>query len=269
LWYQKFLLKTNAKISTRKNLLTLVRHLHWLAFGANWGVRRRLLGWNCVCLVLELSKGHSPSRDKADFLEAFEALEDGGEVVCVDVARNVLQEQDLVRPDVFVGDNGSSSLRCARLLGRDCGVGLCFRILFRALEICIESVFAVQSVHREKRTFLHEPLALVLVEHVTCFAFDCLVAVRFCHSNPHLLAEHWEAIDNFDSFLGSLLALEDDKSLTFALYAALSNDVDDGAEVFEDDSECIFHVFDGGALLEVVDLLLLASRRMVRSPRAA
>jgi hypothetical protein len=216
-----------------------------------------------VCLRLEFSKGHSPSRDKADFLEAGEALEDGGEVVCVDVARNVLQEEDLVGPYVFVGDGCSSSLRCARLLGRDCGVGLCFRILFRALEVYVESVLAVRSIHRKQLTFLHESLALVLVEHVSCFALDCLVAVRFCHRNPHLLAKQCKAVDDFGSLHSGLLALEDDKSLTFALQAVFSNDVDNGAEAFENDPKHILQMIDIDALLEVVDLVLLASRRKV------
>jgi hypothetical protein len=92
----------------RNNLLPLVRDFHGLAVGADRCVRCRFLGCDRELLVRELGKRHGPDRDEADFLETFEAVEDGREVVLLDVAGDVLQEQRLVRAHVFVGDGGGT-----------------------------------------------------------------------------------------------------------------------------------------------------------------
>jgi hypothetical protein len=74
----------------RNNLLPLVRDFHGLALSTDRSVRRRFLCCDRELLVLELGK------------------RDGREVILVDVARDVLQEQRLVRAHVFVGDCGGS-----------------------------------------------------------------------------------------------------------------------------------------------------------------
>jgi hypothetical protein len=119
----------------RNNLLPLVCDLHGLALRANRCIRRCLLRRDGKLLVFELGKGHGPDRHEAHFLEALEALEYRREVVFVDVARDVLQEERLVRPHVFVGDHGGACFGGARLLGCDLRVCLRFRVFFCALEV--------------------------------------------------------------------------------------------------------------------------------------
>jgi hypothetical protein len=255
--------------SIRRNLLPLVCDLHWLAFCANWCIGSCFLGCNRTCLVLELGKGHSPDRDQSDFFETFEALEYGSKIVFVDIARNVLEEEGLVGPYVFVGDNCSSSLCCAGLLGRDCRIGLRFRILFCSLEVYTWLVSSKPNVHSKERTFLHEALPLVLIEHVGCFALDRLIAVCFRPSHPHFLAVHWEAVHSLGCLHRRLLTIEDDKSLSLALQTALSNDIENGAVALEDNIECLLHGVNLDAFLEVVDLLLLALRQKLQRVCAA
>lgn len=129
--------KPTSNQSIRNNLLLpLVRDLHRLALCANRGIRRRLLRGNGKLLILKLGKGHGPDRHQTHFLETLEALEYGCEVVLVDVAGNVLQEERLVGSHVFVGHSCRSGFGGARLLGGH-GVGLRLRVFFCALEICM------------------------------------------------------------------------------------------------------------------------------------
>lgn len=114
--------------------MPLVGDFHRLALCADRGVGRRFFRCDRKLLVLELRKGHSPDRDQAHFLEAFETLENRREVVLVDIAGDVLQEERLVGSYVFVGNSGCSGFGCARLLGGD-WVGLRFRVFFGALEV--------------------------------------------------------------------------------------------------------------------------------------
>ena len=116
-------------------LLTLVRDLHRFALCADRCIRCRLLGRNSKLLILKFGESNGPDGHQTDFLEAFEALEDGCEVVLVHVVGDVLQEEHLVRSYVFVWDGGGTCLSCARLLGGD-GVGLGLCVLFCALEVC-------------------------------------------------------------------------------------------------------------------------------------
>ena len=113
----------------------MVCDLHRLALCTDRSVRCRLLGRNSKLLVVELGKSHGADGHQAHFLEAFEALEDGCEVVLVHVAGNVLQEERLVGSHVFVWDGGGACLGCAGLLGGN-GVGLGFCVFFSALEVC-------------------------------------------------------------------------------------------------------------------------------------
>jgi hypothetical protein len=137
------------------NLLPLVCNLHGLAFCADWCISCRLFGRDCELLVLELGKGHRPDRHKAHFLEALEALENCREVVFVDIAGDVLEEERLVRPHVFVGDNCCSRLCCAGLLGGGCRVGCRLSVFVCLLDLCAWSVCA--SHGRDSETV---PLAI-------------------------------------------------------------------------------------------------------------
>jgi hypothetical protein len=142
--YHSFI--SHTRKSRRNNLLPLVRDLHCLALCTNRCVRRRLLRRNRKLLVLELGKGHGPDRNQTDFLEALEALEDGREVVLVDVARDILEEQRLVGSHIFVGNCGGPCLCGAGFLCGDCRVGLRLCVFFCALEVYGELVLCLVVV---------------------------------------------------------------------------------------------------------------------------
>lgn len=103
-------------------------------------------------------------------------------------------------------------------------------------------------------TFLRQTLAFVLVEHSGRLPLDRLVAVRLRARNLERLAVHLKAVHLLHSVQAGLLAIEHDEGLALALQAALSDDIEDGAIVFEHDGERLLQRLDLDALLEVVDL---------------
>jgi hypothetical protein len=108
----------------------------------------------------------------------------------------------------------------------------------------------------------------VLVEHVTGLALDRHVAVLLCLLHLHDLAIHRKAIHQH-SLLRRLLVVEDHKGLALALDAALSDNIEDGAEVVKDGMECALEFIDLDALLEVADLELLACNALHSATAAA
>lgn len=115
--------------------LPLVCYLQRLSICTDCHVCRRLLCRDCKLLVVEFGERHVPDRHVADFLEAFILLEYGCKVVLGDVVGNVLEEEDLVRPYVFVGNNCSASLLSTWFLSGN-RVGLRFRVFFCSLKVC-------------------------------------------------------------------------------------------------------------------------------------
>lgn len=86
--------------------------------------RRCLLRADGTRLVLVLDERNPlAARHQPHLAEAFEAAEDGGKGIRVDVVGQVSQEQDLVRREVFVGDDGGSG----RSGGLESSAPGCFR----------------------------------------------------------------------------------------------------------------------------------------------
>jgi hypothetical protein len=85
-------------------------------------------------LVFELGEGNTSDLDIANFLESFKRFEYVSERILVGVRGKILEEESLVRANIFVGNQGGSSLDRAGLLGGG-GVGLRFGIFLGTLEV--------------------------------------------------------------------------------------------------------------------------------------
>lgn len=85
--------------------------------------------------------------------------------------------------------------------------------------------------------------------------------MRLRQLDLHSLAIHFEAIHLFHRLQRRLLAVEHNKGLTFALQAALSDDVEYGSIVREDGRERLLEGINLDAFLEVVDLPWLVQHR--------
>jgi hypothetical protein len=110
------------------------------------------------------------------------------------------------------------------------------------------------------RTLLHQPLPLVLVEHVCCLSLDRLVAVCFRLGYLQGLAIQLESSHLLDCLQCGLFAVKHNKRLALALQATFSNNVEYRAIVLKDFGESLLHGIDLNALFEIIDLVLLASR---------
>jgi hypothetical protein len=107
-------------------------------------------------------------------------------------------------------------------------------------------------------TLEHQPLTLVLVEHICRFPLDRLIAVALRPRHLQHLAIQLEAVHFLNGLERRLFAVEDEERLALALQTALRNDVEYGAVALEDLCEGLLHRVDLYALLEVVDLGLSA-----------
>jgi hypothetical protein len=99
----------------------------------------------------------------------------------------------------------------------------------------------------------------VVLEQLARFSLDRLVAVCLRPVHLHDLAVHLKPIHLLHGLQRRLLAVEDDECLALALQTALCDHVEYGAVVLEDAGEGLFHGVDFDALLEVVDLVAIAS----------
>ena len=66
-------------------------------------------------------------------------------------------------------------------------------------------------------TFQHQPLSLVLLEHLRSFSFYRLITVSLRARDFHDFAVQLEAIHLLDCVQSTLLAVENDKGLAFSL----------------------------------------------------
>jgi hypothetical protein len=104
----------------------------------------------------------------------------------------------------------------------------------------------------------------VLVEHVRCFSLDRLVAVCFRLRHLQGFAIQLEAGHLLYRLQCGLFAVEHNERLALALQTTLGNNVEYGSIVLKDFGEGLLHGVDLDALLEVVHLVLSASRHGVQ-----